>query len=177
MLTEKEIADLLADRKVIRRRAIRYLQQAGQCENGEAKRKQVRCRGASGREFSIFATFTAPKNSGRPPKYSVHMRYYLAGQTQFITLLRCNSPHGPHPNKIEKKNKTGVQLIPQGKCHIHMLTERYQNVPGKELGYAEETNAYNCFDSAVEHVCYSYGFYIRGDSYSSRFPLFGQNNQ
>ena len=66
--------------------------------------------------------------------------------------------------------------IPANRFHIHLLTERYQRKapPGKSLAFAEETNKYHCFKSAVEYVCFSYGFRIENDQYAEQYPLFDE---
>jgi len=174
MLTDKEIAELLSERKALRKGALNFLRQVGQCTVGQSRKRQVKCSGETGRRYSIFATYTAPKKPNYPPKYSVHVRYYPAGIKKFVTLVRCNSTHAAHSNRIEKKARSGIQIVPAGKYHIHTLTERYQQYEGKDLGYAEETSHYNCFDSAIEYTCYSYGFYVLRDQYKTRFPLFEQ---
>lgn len=161
MLTDAEIQTLLSDPKRLPKNALQKLSDPKKLVS-RSLRAVVKCKGESGKQYSILASL------GPGTKYSIHIRYHPSGRRKPVTLIRCNSPHAPHRNTLERT------VIKGGVCHVHHLTERYQRnaPPRKALSYAEETGRYKCFRSAIEHVCYSYGFFFKSHKYKDRFPLF-----
>jgi len=151
MLTDAEIQELLTSEKVLPRKVMSKL--AAMTQSARDPRSEVKFRDANGRKFSILAT----KNK-KPGSFSIHLRYFKPGRKKPYTLIRCNWGHGPHPNALEGTT------VPAGTPHIHMLTERYQKFSefGKEQTYAEATDEFNSMESAIEHICRSYGCRIRG---------------
>lgn len=158
MLTDSEIAGLLAEPKALTEKGIRRLKNPKRLVS-RSRRSVVRCKGESGKLFSIMASL------GPNVRFSVHVRYHLSGKRIPITLIRCNGPHGPHVNVLERTR------IPARVCHIHLLTERYQHAgpQRKSLTYAEQTGEYRSFATAVDHVCNSYGFYF--EDHDNNYPL------
>jgi len=166
LLTDAEITERLADLKMLPANAIATLTHPKEV-GLRSLRAKLFCKGISNRRYSILTSF--------PPNgiFSVHVRYHV-GRRKPITLVRCDCGDAPHTNQIEKRTREPKDrwFIPAGAPHVHWLTERYQQSQWKDTSFATVTNEYNCFHSAVEHVCYSYGFYFRDDQYKSRFPLF-----
>ena len=62
-----------------------------------------------------------------------------------LTLIRFNGSSHIHPNRLEN---TEIEWKP----HIHIATERYIALQCKAEGYAEETNAYQTVDEALQYA-------------------------
>ena len=165
MLTDDDIRELLEERKLLSMTALASLKSPKKVV-GVSLRASVSCRSTTGKRFSILAC-----KQKRPNKFSVHVRYHPTGRRKPVTLIRCNGFQAAHENVLEKSK------IPHNTFHIHMLTERYQAFERKELAFAKHTEAYHSFDSAVEYICFSYGFFFNDHPYSERYPLFPESNQ
>ena len=161
LLTDQIIAELLAEPKRLPDGAIRRLRSVKLRPRCREARAVVRARSDSGHYYSLFAQ--RPLISITPNKFSVHLRYHPSRYAGPIILIRCNGWHPPHHNVIEELTGTGVQVVPALTCHIHTLTERYQQHIFKNDGYAEPTIEYDSFDEAIRHLCRSYGFYAPPD--------------
>ena len=102
--------------------------------------------GAAGHRFSVLSRLLP----STPMNFSIILRFDDLDGASY-RLLRCNGIHGEHTNIIEKE----LGLEPArfaDVCHIHQATERYQ-VQGLEIDkYAEPTDAYHDFWSAVDHM-------------------------
>lgn len=66
-------------------------------------------------------------------------------------LLRCNGKHSSkHTNHIEKQNGESNHTF--GPCfHIHTATLRYQENGSRIDHFAEQTDKYSDFDSALDY--------------------------
>jgi hypothetical protein len=83
-------------------------------------------------------------------------------------LCRYNGRHpSDHTNKLEK-TKGHANAIFRDQFHIHMATERYQQAGYKIDEYAEATDTYSSFDSALSEFIRANGF----QSPQEELPLF-----
>jgi hypothetical protein len=73
--------------------------------------------------------------------YSVVLLYRLPRSNRFFRLRRYNGKAHEHTNQIEKQ-----RFYSQ---HIHMATERYQELGSREDSYAEKTDRFADVESAL----------------------------
>ena len=66
------------------------------------------------------------------------------GTNQLFRLRRYNGKSHEHTNNIEKNSFYDF--------HIHMATERYQELGTREDAYAEPTNQFSDFHSALQYM-------------------------
>ncbi len=80
--------------------------------------------------------------------FSIILTFVDKDRTEY-RLLRFNGRHpSQHTNKLEKRKGLSNSVF-RNRFHIHRATERYQ-VDGLEIdGYAEVTERYDSFDSAL----------------------------
>jgi len=167
ILTEQEISVLRADRKEVTSQQLSILLHPKATKRHRDCIAKVHVKSDGHRTFQILARLSPVDDTN----FSVLVFYRGPGKARY-TLVRCNGNyHGEHPNRLEIREKTGIQRVPARTCHIHYLTERYQHF-GKPQGYAEPSNQFCCFKGAVEFVCDSFGFCIPTDGLPSKYPLF-----
>lgn len=94
--------------------------------------------GGSGNDFRIIARY----NNVQPLDFSVILTVVVPLSNRQFRLRRYNGWTNPHYNPIEKEEVHGF--------HIHYATERYQQRGLAEDAYAQATNRYNDFDSALQ---------------------------
>lgn len=135
IITDQEIADLLAEPKVIEdlsrlelRDKSNYSHRAVSAdltgEKGNHFKIKIRQSSSNFLDFSIILTFKE-KSTGRE-----------------IRLVRYNGKHpSPHTNKWEKMNGEKNYRFGPG-FHIHKATQRYQESGLKEDGFAQETESF-----------------------------------
>jgi hypothetical protein len=168
VLTDQEIAELLAESKPLPGDAKATLLRLRALKKIRDGRSRLTVRGKTGRKYQIEVL--SARSEMEPCKFRINIKY-LVPHTRPLYLVRCEG-YGAHTNTIERKARTGIQKIPPRQCHIHTITERYQ-LAGKPLGYAEPTNEYDSLETAVDFVCYSFGFHFTGmKNYPSAHPLF-----
>jgi len=83
---------------------------------------------------------------------------------QIFRLRRYNGKSHEHTNQLE--GGTFYDF------HIHYATERYQELGGREDAFAELTNAYSDFNSAVRCMFRECGFEVPGSEGSNLFGEF-----
>ena len=168
ILTNAQIANLLAVPKPISRKQVVHLKTKGKANGrGDVESKvRVVTSGRGRRTFQITAS-----KKRRPLQFSIILSFSWYGRQ--INLIRCNGHHREHTNLIEERSKIGVQAIPANTFHIHVATHRYQLEPESDAeAYAEPTDRYFSFVGAIEFLCNHYGFYLEDDDYGSILPLF-----
>jgi hypothetical protein len=115
-------------------------------ERNQHQRKDFEITGASGSSF-LLAVRQSMLN---PFDFSVILGYKVPGFNTVFRLRRYNGKHH-HTNAIEKQVIHGF--------HIHTATERYQLLGGmKEDSFAELTDRYQTFDTAVQCLLDDCGF-------------------
>lgn len=171
LLTESDIAALLAEPKALPRNAATVLKRLRRLKRIRRLQSRLVVAGQSGRRFELLALKPVSPDS---KKFTIHVRLRKS-RRRYTPLIRLCGPGSRHTNFLEASAGEGVQTIPHGTCHIHRITERYQRIsPDKAMQYAEPTNEFDSFESAVEFVLYRYGFYMPIDPYRTRYPLFGE---
>jgi hypothetical protein len=109
------------------------------------------------------------ESSRSPLDFSVILVYLENGHDY---ILRRNNGSHPsrHTNKWEKMHGQPSYQIGVG-CHIHMATERYQ-LAGLDIdGYAQATNRYQDFNSALHVMLTDCNFIIPANTAGQpRFP-------
>jgi len=125
VLTDNEIADLLAAPKLVINPRARVKEQRGSLQLNYAAQ---RC---GETEFEVFVR----QSLHDPQGFSCGL-VYTPRLGERITLMRCNGGNHLHVNSLE-----GFESI--GKCcHIHIATERYMAAGRKPDHYAEPTQLY-----------------------------------
>jgi len=72
--------------------------------------------------------------------FSILLRYFHKDAKLWRTLVRYNGCH-IHVNKLEKKK---IECF-----HVHKITEKYQKADFREEGFAELTQSYCSYDTAI----------------------------
>lgn len=75
-----------------------------------------------------------------PFDFSILLRYFHRDAKIWRTIVRYNGCH-VHVNKLERKK---IECF-----HIHTITEKYQKADFREEGYAELTQSYCSYDTAI----------------------------
>lgn len=94
-------------------------------------------KGEAGNEFRLILR----KSTVNPLDFSVILAVHVPQSNQLFRLRRYNGKSHEHTNRIEGERFYGF--------HIHMATERYQDIGAREDAYAEVTDRYGDFDSAL----------------------------
>ena len=85
----------------------------------------------------------------------------LPQSNQFFRLLRYNGRSHEHTNSIEGETFYDY--------HMHMATERYQEIGSREDAYAEATEKYDDFSRALTCMVEDAGFVVPPDEQLSLF--------
>jgi hypothetical protein len=134
-LTDQQIADLLAERKVLPsdwRRRLTLKAKRGHTES------ELEVEGVQGSEFRLMQR----RSEFNPLDFSVILAYRVPGSNQVMRLKRYNGKSHEHSNPIERQRFYDF--------HIHTATERYQRTGNKEETFAEVTDRYSNVDEATK---------------------------
>ena len=135
ILTDAAIAALIAERKPLPEN---FLERAWPKPKRGHKESELSVLGAGGSEFRFIfrmATFNQLD-------FSAILAVRLPRVNTIFRLRRYNGKSHEHSNRIEKQRFYGF--------HIHHATERYQMLGVDEDAYAEETDRFSDFESAVQ---------------------------
>ena len=100
--------------------------------------RDLEVKGEEGSRFKLIL-----RNSlSNPLAFSAILTYQLPQSNQFFRLRRYNGKAHEHTNVIERQTFY--------EAHIHEATERYQELGGKEDGYARPTGRFVDLDGAVD---------------------------
>jgi hypothetical protein len=163
ILSEADIAHLLADRKPITSAELRKLKSPRKSKKYRNDLvATVTLTGATGKKYRVMA------RQDRTDEMNFSVRLSIGrSRGATLNLIRCNGHHGPHKNHIERTT------IPANTCHIHRITERYQHfTSAAPEQFAELTDGYNSFNGAVDFFAEHFGLYLCDGDYKSLFPLF-----
>jgi hypothetical protein len=156
VLSDMEIETLLAERKALpdnwdSRLALR--DKARQMH----RQREFELRGDNGNDFRIVLR----QNLLNQLDFSIILTFVDKDRTEY-RLVRFNGRHpSQHTNKFEKR-KGLSNFAFRNRFHIHRATERYQ-MEGLEIdGYAEVTDRYDSFDSALTTFVTSNGIVAPG---------------
>ena len=141
--TDSEIQQLLAARKLLPdeyRKKLKLREKRGHRE------AELSVDGAAGVEFRLIAR----QNSLNVLDFSIILAVCPAGSNQLFRLRRHNGKSHEHTNQIEARTFYDF--------HIHMATERYQQLGMREDAYAEPTDRFGDFDSSLRCLMDECGF-------------------
>jgi len=102
------------------------------------KERELDFAGKSGNAFRLILR----QNNINPLDFSIILAYCPPKRTQIFRLCRYNGKSHEHTNDIE--GNTFYQF------HIHRATERYQALGAREDTYAEPTDRFSDYNSALE---------------------------
>ena len=134
-LPDARITALIAERKVLPEN---FLQRAFPKPKRGHRESEVDVMGRAGSEFRFIFRMSMYNQLD----FSAILAVRLPKVNTVFRLRRYNGRSHVHTNRIE-----GVRLFG---FHIHTATERYQALGLDEDAYAEETERYADFDSAVQ---------------------------
>ena len=103
------------------------------------RERDIDVTGESGSRFRLILR----QSKVNPLNFSLILAVFPMGSNQPFHLLRYNGKTHAHANRIEDESFY--------EFHIHRATERYQDRGMEEEAYAEATDRFNNFDSAL--VC------------------------
>ncbi len=141
--TDPEIQQLLAERKPLPddyRKKLKLRDKRGHRE------AELPVTGASGSEFRLIAR----QNSLNVLDFSIILAVCPPGSNQLFRLRRHNGKSHEHTNQIE--GNTFYDF------HIHMATQRYQELGMREDTYAEPTDRFGDYESALRCLIDDCGF-------------------
>lgn len=170
VLTDDEIADLLAENKPLPANWQSRL--AAREKSGSAfTHRELDVDGAGGRKYRIVIR----GNTINPLDFSLILMFRDTDGSDY-RLVRFNGRHpSQHTNKWEKARKLDNASF-KNRFHIHTATERHQ-LDGFDIdGYAETTDRYDSFESALREFVRSNGLSIP-ESAGEGAGLFGQREE
>ena len=174
VLSDNEINALLAEPKPLPQDWRKKLS-LRQKSDARFKQRELTLRTETGNKFIVKLRH----NTQSPLDFSVILVFVASDGTDY-RLTRYQGPHpSQHTNKLEKaKNLRNTSF--RNRFHIHRATERYQREFGFKMidGYAEPTDRYASFESALDLFLRSNGFLIpeENDPDQMRFR-FGKGNE
>jgi len=143
-LTDEQIFSLISERKSLPqdfRAKLSLKDKPGQ------KEREFDLLGEDGNRFRIILR----QSRINPLNFSAILGYLPPGVNRPFRLTRYNGKHR-HTNRMEKQTFDGF--------HIHLATERYQEVGLDEEAYAEITDRYGDFNAAFQCMLDECGFEI-----------------
>jgi len=161
LLTDGDIERLLAEKKPLPddyRKRLPLKAKRGHKEG------QIDVKGVDGSEFRVILR----QGNENPLNFSAILAYLVPLSNQIFRLLRYNGKSHEHTNKLEG------QILDYG-FHIHHATDRYQESGWQEDVFAERTDRYSDFSSAVDCLIMDCGFELPHDPQSSLFRTGGLN--
>jgi hypothetical protein len=135
LLTDSEIAALITERKPLEAGYLGRLQLRPKLGHRE---RELDIDGVNGSEFRLILR----QNLLNVLDFSVILAYSVESSSQVFRLRRYNGKSHEHTNQIERNRFYDF--------HIHFATERYQHSGLREDAYAEVTNRYGDFQSALD---------------------------
>ena len=134
ILDDDEIGDLIGVPKTLARGRTNWPSLRSKRGHVEA---HVEYAGADGSEFKVVLR----RSSYNPLAFSVVLMVRAPDSNRWFRLRRYNGNNHEHKNLIERNRICDF--------HIHTATERYQRRGMREDGYAEPTDRFSDYDSAV----------------------------
>ena len=143
--TDSEIQQLLGERKPLPEEYRKKLKLREKRGHREA---ELSITGSAGTEFRLIAR----QNSLNVLDFSIILAACPAGSNQLFRLRRHNGKSHEHTNQIEQTTFYDF--------HIHMATERYQELGTREDAFAEVTERYGDYESALRCLVEDCGFEV-----------------
>lgn len=107
---------------------------------------ELKLTGSGGNEFHLILR----KSSINPLDFSAILGVRVPQTTRIFRLRRYNGQSHQHTNRLERETFYGF--------HIHLATERYQELGGREDAYAQTTNRYGDLQGALGCLLQDAGF-------------------
>lgn len=155
VLTDTEIAGLLAERKVLPHDYLARIQ--AKPKRGH-KERELAISGDQGNDFRLVVR----QSIINPLDFSAMLMYCPRDTNQLFRLRRHNGRSHEHTNKIE-----GDKFY---EFHIHMATERYQDLGVREDSFAEPTDRFTDLGGAIDCLLADCGF----DRRNLQTSIFGE---
>lgn len=164
ILTDQEIADLIAEPKVVPKILFSKLELRDKT-HFQHREKEIDIEGEKGNLFRLIIR----QNKQNILDFSIILTLREKDSNIEYNLIRYNGKHpSPHTNKWEKENnQTNHKFNPA--FHIHRATQRYQENGYKIDGYAEITTKYSDFHSALEQFLLECNFKREDEGQPSLF--------
>jgi len=141
--SDEEIARLIAERKPLPPDYISRIQMKP--KRGH-KERELEILGSTGTEFRLILR----QSNFNPLDFSVILACCPPRTNQIFRLIRYNGKSHEHTNLIEGRRFYSF--------HIHIATERYQELGSKEDSYAEPTDKFSDFQGALQCLREECGF-------------------
>jgi hypothetical protein len=155
---DAEIAALLRERKPLPadyRRRFNFREKRGHRET------ELEIAGQEGSTFRLIGR----QSTFNVLDFSIILAVSPPGSSQLFRLRRYNGKHGEHTNLIERNTFYDF--------HIHTATERYQELGMREDSYAEPTDRFGTFDTALRCLFEDCGFDVPPDPQRGLFEQEG----
>lgn len=154
VLTDSEIDALLAEKKPLPDNWVMRLRPRPK-SNQSYKHRSLELEGEEGHTFRIILR----QNELHQFDFSIVLMFVDVDGPEY-RLVRLNGRHSSqHTNKLEKRKNMADSTF-RNRFHIHRATERYQ-LAGLDIdGYAEPTDDYDSFESALKKFIMSNGLTI-----------------
>ncbi len=167
ILTDEEIAELLQEPKQLLHNWETRLR-PHPTSNFKFTQRDCEIKGENGHMFRIIIRH----NMVNPLDFSIILIFRDEDGTEF-NLCRYNGKHpSQHTNKLEKSEGLSNSSF-RNVFHIHTATQRYQEEGLNIDGYAEVTNEYSSFDTALRTFVRTNGFSVPDDE-PSLFDVQGE---
>lgn len=150
--SDQEIQKLIAERKPLPQNYRSLIQLKPKLGHKEYK---LDVKGNDGSDFRL----TFRQSISNSLDFSVILGYYPMGTNQLFRLRRYNGKSHEHKNKIEKEKFYDF--------HIHMATERYQELGRREDSYAKPTDRFADLYIALQCMLDDCGFDVLEDLQTS----------
>lgn len=125
------------------------------------KEREFNIAGAEGTEYRPILR----QSDFNPLDFSIILAVCPKDSSQLFRLRRYNGKHGEHTNPLERERFYGF--------HIHKATARYQESGAREDTFAEPTDRYAEFHSALQYMLEDCGFDVPQDTQQW---LFGESS-
>jgi hypothetical protein len=154
ILTDEEIRGLIQEAKTLPenwKTRLRLLPKSG----SKHLQRELRVQGMNGNAFRVVLR----QSTMNALDFSLILVFQDKDSVEF-RLCRYNGRHpSNHTNKWEKA-RGSVDAVFRSRFHIHMATERYQQEGYEMDGYAEVTDRYSSYDSALGEFLRANGFQL-----------------
>ncbi len=110
--------------------------------------RQLNFSGSAGADFSLILR----KSLVNPLDFSAILAVHVPRSNRLFRLCRYNGRSHEHTNHIE-----GDRFYD---FHIHLATQRYQEIGSREDAYAETTDRYTDIDGAIQSMFEDAGFEV-----------------
>ncbi len=110
--------------------------------------RQLNFPGSAGAEFSLILR----KSLVNPLDFSAILAVHVPRSNRLFRLRRYNGRSHEHTNHIEADRFYDF--------HIHLATQRYQEIGSREDAYAEITDRYTDIDGAIQSMFEDAGFEV-----------------